>query len=670
MPNPNRVDHKSLVALLEKYWRGKKSLNLNIYRELDECPEFLQDLESVQQDVKSAGPEEEFYHQGSLPSDIVVVEKKFESPDTTSDASARRHKANYYTLFLAMSSAEALNVRKLKGKPYRKMKKRLSFYLYYFSRIVEPRRFRIVNVFPKVVTIPRGFKDFCKEKGFGISIIDMEDESYTVEIEPKSLSDTIKDKFKEYIDTPENLGETLDKIKVILDKSGTSELKKAVKGEAKDFTLFFEQFIIDATDAIAGLKPGDFGRRYLDKQLLYQMYELKNISYRDTIVELVNEHLDEHMDDYQFVTEALSELWEKILNIQYSTFLKTYEPALLHVFAEVKDESIYRDHYIHQFQVFLLGLCFIDCFSERFNKYVQPEVSWLIAATFHDMAYPVQKLDEWIDKFFKEAFLAKKLGHIELESHFVKQGFLRSFNFIMERFCNKIMKEQFCGDWLAKEDDVLQYFYELITGPNKQHCLLISISLLKLLYEKYPRKINVDGIESGRIFKEIIVPSALAIALHDNNVWGKLNIDKYWKSGRGNCPLPSLEFERDPLSFLLIFCDCVQEWGRPHLKDERKSGIDKKKKEEDDLAGIFRLKNMEFNPEKGVQVTLYSPKHDSADPRFTRKVKELKTLQQFLIQPEGLEFTIFLSDKNVQGEPLRFSMTGPSASSQKSCPAK
>ena len=673
MPNPNRVNHKDLVVQLEKYWRGKESLNLKTYRGLDECPEFLQDLEHVRQDVKNAEPEEEIYHPGSFPSDLVVVEKKFEQPDIISDASATRHKANYYTLFLAMSSVEVLNAVKLKGKPYRKIKSRLSFYLYYFSRIVEPKRFRIVNVFPKTVTIPSRFKKFCKDDGFGISIIDIEDESYTVEIEPKSLSDKIEDQFKEYIDNPKHLGETLDNIRVILDKSGTSELKEAVKGKAQDFTLFFEQYIIETTDAIAGIKPSDFGRRYLDKQLLDQMYELKNISYRDTLIKLVNDHLDEHMDDYQFVTESLSLLWKKILNIEYSDFLATYEPALLHVFAEKKEEYIYRDHYIHQFQVFLLGLYFIDCFYEKFKGYTNPEVSWLIAATFHDMAYPIQQLDKWMDKFFKEAFLTEKLGHIELESQFVKQGFLRSFNFIMEQFCTKIMNAHFCGDWLAKEDSVLQCFYEHITGPNKQHCLLSSISLLKMLYEKKPRIIKIDDIEFSIIFREIIIPSALAIALHDKKVWGKLNNDKDWESDRGNCPLPSLEFERDPLSFLLIFCDCVQEWGRPHLKDERKSTVHRKKRdeeEEEDLAGIFRLKNIECNPKKGLQVTLYSPKHDSKDSRFTDKVEELKTLQQFLIQPEGLEFTIFLLDKNLQGEPLRFPMTGPSASSQKSCPAK
>ena len=55
----------------------------------------------------------------------------------------------------------------------------------------------------------------------------------------------------------------------------------------------------------------------------------------------------------------------------------------------------------------------------------------------------------------------------------------------------------FCSDWLAKEDKILQCFYKHITGPNKQHCLLSSISLLKLLYEKYPKKIEVDDVKKA-----------------------------------------------------------------------------------------------------------------------------------------------------------------------------
>ena len=209
MLNHRYLNHKDLVLLLEKYLRGKETANLITYSGLDESPEFLRDLEAVKQGSKDTPLEEDFYHYGSLLSDLVVVERRFELPDTTSDPSAKRRKVNYYTLFLAISSEEALNTRRLMGKPYRQMKKRLLFYLYYFSRIVEPRRFRIINVFPKAIRVPKGFKDFCRINGFGISFIDTETGDYEQEIESKSLRERIGEKFKEYIDRPENLGETL-----------------------------------------------------------------------------------------------------------------------------------------------------------------------------------------------------------------------------------------------------------------------------------------------------------------------------------------------------------------------------------------------------------------------------------------------------------------------------
>ena len=631
-----KYNHEDIIK-----WLENKFKNEGIYRDLEDSVEF-------QAEVKRA-KKQGFIIYPRISIDLLRVVKQNdpsrEKGDGLEQGNERPKQINYYTLFFAISCLK--NMFKTETEK-RDLKKRLLFYQYYFSRITASDRVQTIIVVPDSNdNIPSEFLQFLKDNKFGLWKIKIEEKGgrETVECEPKSFGARIREEVDAFRKDP----------------------KKTVKDS------FFDEYSRSAVNAMAGVTSDMFGERYIDRKLLTRMLDLEMVEYGGELKRLVNEQLDGNSSDYQFVTEVFNVLWQKYIGIPYSKFLKTFEPVLLHVFAEGEEvgEKYYRDHYIHQFQVFLLGLYFIDCFYERFKMYIKPEVSWLVAATFHDMAYPIQKLDVWIERFFKEAFLAKKLGHIELDSHFIKQGFLRSFNFIMEQFCIKIMKEPFCGDWLAKEDDILQCFYEHITGTNKQHCLLSSISLLKLLY--HSKKIEVDDIEIGRIFKEIIVPSALAIALHDHNVWGKLNNDNYWKSNRGNCPLLSLEFERDPLSFLLIFCDSAQEWGRPHLKDEKKPTVHKKKKEgeeEEELAGIFRLKTMECTREKGLQVTLYSPKHDSANPRFTRKVEELKTLQQFLIQPEGLEFTIFLSDKNVQGEPLRFSMTGPSASSQKSCPAK
>ena len=99
MPNLHKINHNDLVIWLENHWREKASTNLKVYRELEECPEF-------QQDLKNAQSKDEFYHYGSLPSDLVVIEKKYELPDVDSDAQARRHRANFYKLFFIISSAK------------------------------------------------------------------------------------------------------------------------------------------------------------------------------------------------------------------------------------------------------------------------------------------------------------------------------------------------------------------------------------------------------------------------------------------------------------------------------------------------------------------------------------------------------------------------------------
>lgn len=68
--------------------------------------------------------------------------------------------------------------------------------------------------------------------------------------------------------------------------------------------------------------------------------------------------------------------------------------------------------------------------------------------------------------------------------------------------------------------------------------------------------------------------AARAIALHDEDIWkhfsgridSQTDLDKALKKLISDFSkkkhLKNLEFDDDPLSFLLIFCDTIQEWGR------------------------------------------------------------------------------------------------------------
>jgi hypothetical protein len=144
---------------------------------------------------------------------------------------------------------------------------------------------------------------------------------------------------------------------------------------------------------------------------------------------------------------------------------------------------------------------------------------------------------------------------------------------------------------------------------------------------------------------EIFVPGALAIALHDEKVWdaeikGK-NPDEKEKF------LTKLCFEDDPISFLLIFCDCVQEWGRTSKSQDLYEKLKEKK---------FYLKNIDIN-EEYVKITLWAPYHSKTEDFFLKKQDELKKIQRFLCQGDSYKFIIRIEDKKLKGE--EYEMEGP-----------
>ncbi len=523
--------------------------------------------------------------------------------------------------------------------------KKLLFYQYYLSIHYNPSQYRIILAIPAsttVVTTPyyaekeeeKGL-DYYKEKGFGLWKIrnkdDIDKETYCA----MTLRDTIAKDFKNII----------------------AKDKKGLKRISSKIPTFVDKYIHDSLYGVAFLNPVKFKERFIDVKLLYNILKLERISYRNYLFNAINEHLSYKDDEYDFVEKVFSDLWKEWIGIPYSDFLKTFDPALQHIFAEKNDEDkeededdkvVYRDHYIHQFQVFLSGLYIIDkyydVFTEQYNK---PEIIWLITSSFHDMAYPVQLYDKWSDDFFKKVFHIAEFGNVELKTKFVEESFLSCMSGIITRLCSKLLQEDVSGDWYTKKYSLVQCFYKEIT-ELKNHCILSSISLLKIIQGRYINEITIDGMTSEDALQNVFIPSALAIALHDYKVWGKLKDDGEWKEDK--CPLPVLDFNVDPLSFLLIFCDNIQEWGRPSW-----SNIEGK----EERRKSFYLKDFTYDPTSGFFVTICTPNLRRTDKVFTKKEGELREVQAFLKQPQQLKFTIRLEDENNKGED--FEMQGYSS---------
>ncbi|NVM55477.1 MAG: hypothetical protein HWN66_17350, partial [Candidatus Helarchaeota archaeon] len=460
-------------------------------------------------------------------------------------------------------------------------------------------------------------QDFYKEHGFGLWKIEDKDN-----IDKKTYSAiTLRDKITQDFNR-------------IIAKGDKKLMEKTTK-----ILPFVDRYIHDSVYGIAGFNPIKFEERYIDAKLPEEMLKLERISYQDDLFAVISEHLSNKGDEYKFVTDVFSKLWEKYVGISYNNFLETFDPALQYIFAGERGKGrIYRDHYIHQFQVFLLGLYIIN---KRYNDFIKkckkPEINWLIISSFHDIAYPVQKYDQWSDDFFKKAFDISGIANLEIKSNFVDKTFLGCMSYLIRKLCSDVLKEKVEDNWITEKDNLVRFFHRQITNA-KNHCILSSISLLKEVQkseyeEKIKRVLRIAGnrrLKFQDILDGIFIPSALAVALHDKGVWQELK-----RKGI----LSLLKFEDDPLSFLLIFCDNVQEWGRPSQSAEKE---EKRKR--------FYLKDLKYDPKRGFDVTIWTPNHTKAEKFFRDKKTELEEIETFLQQPRAVKFAIRLEDKDHKGE--------------------
>ncbi len=294
---------------------------------------------------------------------------------------------------------------------------------------------------------------------------------------------------------------------------------------------------------------------------------------------------------------------------------------MYNIFAE--RERPYRDHYFHQFHVFLLGLYIIDKLRTRFPDDI--DRLWLITSSFHDMAYPLQLYDSWSQKLFDTSLGIPSVGVSDMKSSFVNGSLLSSLGYIVNELCKSHFDEELKGNWLQKEKPLVSFFHDIIT-KRKHHCVLSSLFLLK-----QAQSCNSDLMDT------LFVPSSLAITLHHEVVWKSLPAERR---------LQSLKFDNDPLAFLLMFCDSVQEWGRPKAYEEIL---------EEAGGEIFILDEYEVTG-SGCSVTIKTPYLSTTHERFKEKEKELKNLEGFLQSSSEAEFKIILKDKS--GVIREYPMTG------------
>jgi len=295
-------------------------------------------------------------------------------------------------------------------------------------------------------------------------------------------------------------------------------------------------------------------------------------------------------DIYKIAIDGSSDVFIDLLDV-----LKKYEENA----AVLIDRQ--RDHYVHSVNVFILGLCIYtknQKYQEAFNAYALNKKEypysydtkheeffyrWGLASLFHDVGYPVEIVGKQINKYI--SFASDFDGNEDkVRVRLEYEGF-GELNSIKELKYSRVFSSAYANAFNDTAEinplcplDLLSHRIHEVFGINLNeiketldafvdtmgrfgfidHGFFSSIIVLKW----YGYLIQKADYRSEYFYWPVL-DSALAILLHNcyRNVLQKNPYD-----------LGPLNAKKNPVSFLLILCDELQEWNRTAygIKDKQR----------------------------------------------------------------------------------------------------
>lgn len=352
----------------------------------------------------------------------------------------------------------------------------------------------------------------------------------------------------------------------------------------------------------------------ISKSLIQKMSELKNVHFRDILKQLSREYNRSILEDYQIALDVTNELWS-LYGIEFPTLHVDYEQVL-------KLDPKYRDHFLHSFQVFLHGVYIIDQMYGSINHSLfrkdiggMIEDAWVIASTYHDFNYMVQNFEKWSTGFFEKSLhiTENNPAKIDLSKCYVKEDYM----FNTKRIMLALNVPGF-------DKDALDFIYDRILD-KRNHGMLSALSLLKYFDCKGRQKLS----------EEVVTAASKAIALHDWNIWGYFSglatttekEDKFGFRFNKKSLIPNIDINDDPISFLLILTDNLQEQGRKGIKYPNTDAI---------------LENLDCN--NGIIESVLVFSGQCANDWSKEKIFQFESIDRFL--NAGKKFTVSIINRS------------------------
>ena len=269
--------------------------------------------------------------------------------------------------------------------------------------------------------------------------------------------------------------------------------------------------------------------KHIPEALTKTVSGLQNTFLSSTLKDIAAEYDAEKFSDpekeYDFIQQAMKEILEL-------SELKDMDQTLN--FLRFTDNELRtrgkRDHFLHSFQVFLLGESIIDANSEILCEKLSIcksgplifERSWLLASLLHDTGLPYQNT-QWsygIPEFRFDLLGDRRNKH--------------SIDELARCFSSAKGGES--------ELNIQSILYRAAAHERINHGLISAIRLVRKSMEV-----------KKEIYEEEVLPAALSIALHDRDMWYSLMSEK----------LAPIDLKALPVACMLILADNLETWGRP-----------------------------------------------------------------------------------------------------------
>ena len=385
-----------------------------------------------------------------------------------------------------------------------------------------------------------------------------------------------------------------------------------------------------------------YDKHWISEELIKEVRKVKSFNYDRKIYDFIR--------DFESINEDIKDtVLRNIDNILQSYKQNNILKSLISL-AEfeniLKEDKHYKQHFIHQFQVFLTGCCIIDKNAEEFRSayanaysaYARLPLPWFLTSIFHDIGYSLQKFDNWIETYFKSIL---KVEDVPIRVDPLHLIFVDGIFKFLDRFIKffwemekenieaKRQKVHKIEKIFSTEEEFRLIFLNKFFN-EKNHGVVSAISLLTQIEINE----NVEE-ENKKILRNEVYPAALAISMHDYHSWSQFEKVLLEKEDTQF----EIHFEKQPLTFLLIYCDNVQEWGRPKSKE----------KDEEMIHGAVEPKLKRLSIRKGEVISVL--KYNSYQ-KLREKKKELENLREIL-KSKNIVFKIILE---IEGKsPYEFS---------------